>query len=73
MANQEAKFIERIEIKGLWNRYDVDWQLNPDVNILVGENGTGKSTILDIIVESSKIDKTGGILTIDNNPINTMV
>ena len=49
MANQEAKFIERIEIKGLWNRYDVDWQLNPDVNILVGENGTGKSTILAIL------------------------
>jgi predicted ATP-dependent endonuclease of OLD family len=43
---QEAKYIERIEIKGLWGRYDVDWKLNPDVNILVGENGTGKSTIL---------------------------
>jgi energy-coupling factor transporter ATP-binding protein EcfA2 len=24
----------------------VDWELNPDVNILVGENGSGKSTIL---------------------------
>ena len=40
------KYIESIEIKGLWGRYDVDWKLNPDVNILVGENGTGKSTIL---------------------------
>ena len=50
MENKEvAKYLERIEIKGLWGRYDVDWKLNPDVNILVGENGTGKSTILDII------------------------
>ena len=44
-----AKYIERIEIKGLWGRYDIDWQLNPDVNILVGENGTGKSTILQAV------------------------
>jgi predicted ATP-dependent endonuclease of OLD family len=50
MDNKEtAKYIERIEIKGLWGRYDVDWKLNPDVNILVGENGTGKSTILKIL------------------------
>ena len=42
MENKEAaKYIERIEIKGLWGRYDVDWELKSDVNILVGENGTG--------------------------------
>ena len=46
MEKQDLKYIESIEIKGLWGRYDVDWKLNPDVNILVGENGTGKSTIL---------------------------
>ena len=44
-----AKYIERIKIKGLWGRYDVDWQLHKDVNILVGENGTGKSTILEVV------------------------
>ncbi|MCC6460999.1 MAG: hypothetical protein IT260_11045 [Saprospiraceae bacterium] len=32
----------------LWGRDDVDWRLHPDVNILVGENGTGKSTILQL-------------------------
>jgi predicted ATPase len=46
VENKEAKYIDKIEIKGLFGRYDVDWTLNPDVNILVGENGTGKSTIL---------------------------
>jgi predicted ATP-binding protein involved in virulence len=45
-------YIERIEIKGLWGRFDVDWTLHPDVNILVGENGTGKSTILNLINSS---------------------
>lgn len=46
---EEAKYIERVEIKGLWGRYDVDWKLNRDVNVLVGENGSGKSTILEAI------------------------
>ena len=55
---QEAKYIERIEIKGLWGRYDVDWKLNPDVSILVGENGTGKSTILDTVFRCFKFQVT---------------
>ncbi len=58
MDNKEAKYIDRIEIKGLWGRYDVDWKLNPDVNILVGENGTGKSTILDLIYSSFETNFT---------------
>jgi predicted ATPase len=50
MENKEgAKYIERIEIKGLWGRYNVNWALNADVNILVGENGTGKSTLLQTV------------------------
>jgi len=44
-----AQYIERIEIEGLWDRFDVDWRLHPDVNVLIGKNGTGKTTILLII------------------------
>ncbi len=44
-----SKYINQLIIKGLWNRFDINWSLNPDVNILVGENGTGKSTILNLI------------------------
>ena len=51
MEEQNLKYISNIEIKGLWGRYDVNWKLNSDVNILVGENGTGKSTILKSIIE----------------------
>lgn len=44
-----GKYLERIQIEGLWGRLDVDWQLHPDVNILVGENGSGKSTVLQLM------------------------
>ncbi|MBQ9675978.1 MAG: AAA family ATPase [Bacteroidaceae bacterium] len=44
---QQANYIKRIEIHGLWNRYDIAWDLRPDVNILSGINGVGKTTILN--------------------------
>ena len=43
----QADYIRRIEIDGLWNRYDIAWDLRPDVNILAGINGVGKTTILN--------------------------
>jgi predicted ATP-binding protein involved in virulence len=48
MENQST-YIKQINIEGLWNRYDVEWTLHPDVNILIGENGSGKSTILTLL------------------------
>ncbi len=44
--NSKISFISKIEIKELWNRFDITWNLNPDVNVLSGGNGSGKSTIL---------------------------
>ena len=43
-----AEYIKSIEIKALWKggRHIV-WQLQPDVNILSGINGVGKSTIIN--------------------------
>lgn len=49
MTEDPIKFIAKVEIKGLWDRYDIDWNLNNDVNVLAGINGSGKSTILDLI------------------------
>lgn len=42
----KANYIRRIEINGLWNKYNIAWNLCPDVNILSGINGVGKTTIL---------------------------
>ncbi len=38
--------IKTISIDGLWGKYSLKWDLNPDVNVLSGINGSGKSTIL---------------------------
>lgn len=45
---QFADYISRIEILSLWSgRKHIVWELNPEVNILSGVNGVGKSTILN--------------------------
>ncbi len=41
--------INTIEITNLWGRYNFKWDLNDDVNILTGINGSGKTTIFRII------------------------
>lgn len=69
MKDNQAKYIERVQIEGFWERYDVDWQLNPDVNILVGENGTGKSSLmllLNLILNRAKASATDKFMTSTN-------
>lgn len=41
--------LERVVINKFWGKYNLDLHLDPDVNILTGANGSGKTTILDII------------------------
>ena len=54
----QGLYIQRIEIDALWSgQRHVEWTLRPDVNILSGVNGVGKSTILNRVVKS--------LLTID--------
>ena len=45
----ENSIIKHVHIEGLWNKYTVDFPLDEDVNILVGNNGVGKTTILNIL------------------------
>ncbi len=45
-------YIAKIEIDSLWSgTRRVEWELRPDVNILSGVNGVGKSTILNRVVK----------------------
>jgi predicted ATP-binding protein involved in virulence len=42
-------YIRRIQISKLWGTHDFDMDCHEDVNILYGENGTGKSTVLRLL------------------------
>ena len=48
--------IERVELEGIHNRYDLDILFTPTLNILFGENGTGKSTLIHIIANVLNCD-----------------
>jgi predicted ATPase len=51
-------YIQKIEIHGFWGKYNIVWDnLHPDVNILVGINGGGKSTLLNIVNFVFSLDK----------------
>ena len=47
-----ADYIKKIEIDSLWSgKKHIVWELDPQVNILSGSNGQGKSTILNKVVK----------------------
>ncbi len=50
--DKQFKSISKIKISNLLNKYDVEWDLAPDINVLSGINGSGKSTILQYIYHS---------------------
>lgn len=45
----DTLLIQKLHIDGFGDKYKVDISFSPDVNILTGNNGVGKTTILDII------------------------
>ena len=55
-----AQYIKSIEIDSLWsNRKHIYWELRPDVNILSGSNGVGKSTIINRSARHLKVMREG--------------
>lgn len=48
--------IKRVELKGIHGRYSLDISFNSSLNILYGENGTGKSTLIHIIANVANRD-----------------
>ena len=77
---QQANYIRRIEIQGLWDRFDIAWDLRPDVNILSGINGVGKTTILNRSVDyldqlsgEIKSDGKNGVHLFFDNPEATYI
>jgi predicted ATPase len=59
---KKAQYIRSIEIDSLWsNRKHIYWELRPDVNILSGSNGVGKSTIIKRSASHLKVMREGQI------------
>lgn len=61
---KQANYIQRIEIDKLWGRLNIVWDLRPDVNILSGINGVGKTTIINRSVH--QLDKLSGKIKSDD-------
>lgn len=58
-----ADYISKIEISSLWSGHKhIEWELHPDVNVLSGRNGEGKSTILNKLVQHIRTAPTSGEL-----------
>lgn len=59
-----AQSIRRIEISSLWSGHKhIVWPLQPDVNVLSGKNGAGKSTILNRLIQHLRtVPSTGEIV-----------
>ncbi len=55
--------VESIIINGLFKKYDIEIDLKKNVNIMIGENGLGKTTILNCIyyLLSKKVEKLANI------------
>jgi ABC-type cobalamin/Fe3+-siderophores transport system ATPase subunit len=47
-------YIKKIEIRKLFGELDINWSLDPKVNILIGKNGSGKTTLLRLLKQVLK-------------------
>lgn len=56
-----ADYISRVDINPLWGKKHILWDLRPDVNILSGVNGIGKSTILRKMAEELSGNDVPGV------------
>jgi len=44
--------LKHVEIAGLWGERTARFDLNPDVNFLIGANGSGKTTVVNVLASA---------------------
>ena len=47
-----AHYIRRFEVNGLWGHKNYSIAFTPDVNVIIGPNASGKTTLLNILYDS---------------------
>ncbi|MCD9544900.1 AAA family ATPase [Photobacterium carnosum] len=48
--------IKSVTINKIWGHYDATFNFNEDVNIIIGRNGTGKTTFMNILTSILTVD-----------------
>ncbi|WP_454863291.1 AAA family ATPase [Pseudomonas hormoni] len=51
--------ISKVEINGFWQKYSVKSEFHEDVNVIIGNNGTGKTTFMNILHAVLAVDIAG--------------
>lgn len=51
--------ITGVHIRGFWNKLKIDSKFNDDVNIIIGRNGTGKTTFMNLLYAALSVDIDG--------------
>lgn len=70
IMEKTGQYIKSIEIDSLWaNRKHIYWELRPDVNILSGSNGMGKSTVINRSARHLNIMREGRLTANPENGV----
>ncbi|ENM3762469.1 AAA family ATPase, partial [Vibrio cholerae] len=51
--------IQSVRIDGFWQRFNASSRFNEDVNIIIGRNGSGKTTFMNILYSILSVDVDG--------------
>jgi predicted ATPase len=60
--------IEKIKVVGFWDAYSLETKLHADVNFFIGPNGTGKTTIINLVAAALVAD----FATLDKNAFSSI-
>ncbi|GAB6139277.1 hypothetical protein JCM14076_00060 [Methylosoma difficile] len=71
LASAKKIIIKEVKIEGIYGHKNFSWELDEDINILLGKNGSGKSTILKLIYAC--ITNNKAIFDYFENPYVTLV
>ena len=64
----DLTIVRRVSVTRLWGTKNIAFETNPDVNFLVGINGSGKTTVINLIAATL----TGDLLTLSQTEFETI-